>query len=278
MTIFFMNSSLSQKLSPSCNLSSLLASYIKNTHIVMKKFILSFSFILAIASITLQPVLALDPIVVGLNKFKIEDRAVKNFNGVAAGGPINVVITLGSTETLRFEGDADAIATLVTEVKGSILIIRPQNSWTSWARKYENKKITAYVTAKTIKSLTISGNGGIVVNGKINEPSLATTLSGSGNITANIAVNNFTGVLSGSGKLNISGNADHTTLTISGSGSFGKGFSTEDLSTVMSGSGSITATAKNSINAVISGSGNINYSGNPSIEKRISGSGRIRKI
>lgn len=250
----------------------------KKTHIVMKKFILSFSFILALASFSLQPVLASNPIVVGLNKFKKEERVVKNFNGVAAGGPINVVITLGNTETLRFEGDAEAIATLITEVKGNVLIIRPQNSWTSWARKYENKKITAYVTAKTIKSLTMSGNGGMRVNGKINETNLTTTLSGSGNITANADVNNFTGVISGSGKLNISGSSDNTTLTVSGSGSFGKGFSTDNLSTVISGSGSITVAAKNSISAVISGSGNINYSGSPHIEKRISGSGRIRKI
>lgn len=244
----------------------------------MKKFILSFSFILALASFSLQPVLALDPIVVGLNKFKKEDRMVKNFNGVAAGGPIQVIITLGNTESMRFEGDADAIATLITEVKGNILVIRPQNSWTSWARKYENKKITAYVTAKTIKSLTMSGNGGMTVNGKINETNLTTTLSGSGNITANANVSNFTGVISGSGKLNISGSSDNTTITVSGSGSFGKGFSTDNLSTVISGSGNITVTATNSISAVISGSGNINYSGNPSIEKRISGSGRIRKI
>lgn len=244
----------------------------------MKKFILSFSFILAIASISLQPVLAIYPIVVGLNKFKKEDREVKNFNGVAAGGPINVVITLGNTETLRFEGDADAIATLVSEVKGNILIIRPQNSWVSWAKKYEKKKITAYVSAKTIKSLTMSGNGTMTVNDKINETNLTTTLSGSGNITVNAKVGNFTAVISGSGKLNISGSSTNTTITVSGSGSFGKDFSTDNLSAVISGSGNITINAKNSINAVINGSGNINYSGNPSIEKRIAGSGKIRKI
>lgn len=245
----------------------------------MKKFIQSYSLLLAIAIITLEPVLAADPpIIIGLNKFKKEDRTVKDFNGVAAGGPINVVITLGNTEALRLEGDADAIATLVSEVKGNILIIRPQNSWTSWAKKYENKKITAYVTAKSIKSLTMSGNGAMTVSGKINEPNLATTLSGSGNITANATVNNFTGVLSGSGKLNIAGSADNATLTISGSGSFGKGFSVDKLTAVLSGSGSITINATQSIDAVVSGSGNINYSGNPSIEKRVSGSGRLRKI
>lgn len=244
----------------------------------MKKFILSFSFIIAIASLNIQQILAAKSINISSEKFTKEDRVVKNFNGVAAGGPINVIITLGNTESLRFEGDAEAIATLISEVKGNVLIIRPQNSWTSWAKKYENRKITAYVSAKTIKSLTMSGNGGIIVNGKINETSLAATLSGSGSITATADVNDFTGTLSGSGKLNFTGNASYATLTLSGSGSFGKGFSVNKLSAVVSGSGSITINANNNINAVISGSGSVNYTGNPSIEKTLIGSGRVNKI
>lgn len=253
------------------------SSYYK-TPKTMKKIFLSFGLIIVLATTALQPLFASYPIVIGLSKFKKEDRDVKNFNGVAAGGPINVVITLGSTESLRFEGDADAIATLITEVKGDILIIRPKNSWTSWAHKYENKKIVAYVSAKTIKSLTMSGNGAMSVNGKIKDNSLATTLSGSGSITANADVNSFVGTISGSGNLNLSGSADNATVTISGSGSFKKGFSVSSLTTVISGSGSININAEDKIDAVISGSGSINYSGNARVEKRVSGSGRVRKI
>lgn len=245
----------------------------------MKKLILSFSLILTLTCLGFSNLWANYPIVVGLSKLQAEDREVKNFNGVAAGGPINVVITLGNTESLRFEGDADAIATLITEVKGNILIIRPQNSWTSWAKKYENKKITAYVSAKMLKSLTMSGNGSMSVNGTIKGSALAATLSGSGNITANTEVKDFTGVISGSGKLNIAGKADNATITISGSGSFAKSsFVANHLSTQISGSGSVNINAAKSIEAVISGSGNVNYSGNPTVEKTVIGSGRVRKI
>lgn len=245
----------------------------------MKKLFISLSISAVLLSLSLQPVLAAYPISVSFSKSKKEERDVKNFNGVAAGGPINVVITLGSTEGLRFEGDADAISTLIAEVKGNILIIRPENSWKSWSRKYDNKKITAYVSAKTIKSLTMSGSGNLSVNGKIKENTLTTTLSGSGSITANADIANYTGVISGSGNLNISGGADDATITISGSGAFTrKGFSVSRLSTVISGSGSVTIVAQDNIDAVISGSGSINYSGDPKVEKRVSGSGRVRKI
>ncbi len=241
-----------------------------------RKFI-SLSLILAFLTLTLTPVLADQPIVVKLGKN--DDREVKNFNGVAAGGPINVIITLGSTEGLRFEGDADAISTLVTEVKGNILIIRPQNSWTSWERKYQNKKITAYVSAKTIRSLTMSGNGSMSVTGRIKATELATTLSGSGSISASADVDSYTGVISGSGNLNLSGTAKDASIVISGSGAFTKkGFSVDHLSSVISGSGSITVNANDSIEAAISGSGSINYSGDAKVEKRVTGSGRVRKI
>ncbi|MFC3560774.1 head GIN domain-containing protein [Pedobacter jamesrossensis] len=210
---------------------------------------------------------------------KADDRDVKNFSGVAAGGPIKVVITLGSTESCRFEGDADAISTLITEVKGNVLIIRPQNSWTSWEHKYENKKITAYVTAKTITSLTMSGSGAMSVKGKVNAKTLSSTLSGSGTITTSADVDDFNGVISGSGRLNITGSAEEAKVVISGSGNFsGKGFSVNNFSTTVSGSGTIDIKADNTIKAVISGSGNVNYSGNATVEKTVIGSGRVRKI
>ncbi|WP_316764696.1 head GIN domain-containing protein [Pedobacter aquatilis] len=217
-------------------------------------------------------------ITISLSK-RADDRDVRNFNGVAAGGPINVVITLGNTESCRLEGDAEALETLITEVKGNVLIIRPQNSWKSWEKKYENKKITAYVTAKSIKSLTMSGSGSMVVNGAVNSKDLSATLSGSGSIKATADVDNFTGVISGSGNLTIAGKADDASITLSGSGTFaGRGFSVNDLSTQVSGSGTVNIKADRKIDAVISGSGNVNYSGNASVDKTVVGSGKVRKI
>jgi hypothetical protein len=208
-----------------------------------------------------------------------ESRVVENFKGVAAGGPIDVIVKLGNTESVRFEGDADAIATLVTEVKKGILIIRPQTSWTSWERKYQNKKITAYVTAKTINSLTMSGNGSLSVTGVVHSGDLSTTLSGSGSITAAVDVDNLTGVLSGSGNINIKGKANSADVTLSGSGRFaGKGLAVESFSTTISGSGIVNVQADQKLDALIAGSGHVIYSGNASVHKRVVGSGGVSKI
>ncbi|TDQ08809.1 head GIN domain-containing protein [Pedobacter metabolipauper] len=217
-------------------------------------------------------------ITISKSAFK-EDRDVKNFNGVVSGGPIDVVIKLGSTEGLRFEGDAEAISTLVTEVKGNILIIRPKNSWTSWAKKYENKKITAYVTAKDITSLTMSGNGSIKAEGTLHATEFAATLSGSGTIKANIDTDELVAVISGSGSLALSGKADEASVNISGSGKLdGKTLSLNELSTRISGSGNVNVKVDGSISAFIIGSGHVYYSGNASVEKKGVGSGGVSKI
>jgi hypothetical protein len=239
-------------------------------------------FAILLASLTLTSsinVIAKDKISISNSRSKSDDREVKNFNGVAGAGPINIIVTLGNTESCRLEGDAEAIASIVTEVKGNVLVIRPQTSITSWSRKYEGKKITAYVTAKELASLTVSGEGTLTVNGKISTGSLTTTISGSGSIKATADVDNYSGVISGSGAINITGGADHAKVVISSSGTFsGKSFSTKTLNSTISGSGTVNIAVSESIRAVISGSGNINYSGNPSIDKTVIGSGGVRKV
>ena len=239
-------------------------------------------FAMLLASLTLTSsinVIAKNQISINTSKNNGDDRDVKNFNGVAAAGPINVIVTLGNSESCRLEGDADALASIVTEVKGNVLVIRPQTSITSWTRKYEGKKITAYVTAKELASLTVSGDGNLSVNGKISTGSLTTTVSGSGSIKATADVDNYSGVISGSGAINITGGADHAKVVISSSGTFsGKSFSTKTLTSTISGSGTVNIAVSESIRAVISGSGSVNYSGNPSVDKTIVGSGGVRKV
>jgi len=239
-------------------------------------------FAILLASLTLTSsinVIAKNQISHNISKNNGDDRDVKNFNGVAAAGPINVIVTLGNSESCRLEGDADALSSIVTEVKGNVLVIRPQTSITSWTRKYEGKKITAYVTAKELASLTVSGDGSLSVNGKISTGSLTTTVSGSGSIKATADVDNYNGVISGSGAINITGGADHAKVVISSSGTLaGKSFSTKTLTSTISGSGTVNIAVSESIRAVISGSGSVNYSGNPSVDKTVVGSGGVRKV
>lgn len=214
------------------------------------------------------------------HKYELQSSPeVKNFHGLAIQGPIQVFVKMGNTESLRMEADEEVLASLITEVRGNILVIRPKPSITSWSKKYENKKIVAYVSAKTLTSLTMSGNSSIEVSGTIDAEELATTLSGSGRITANVAVDKLTSVISGSAHLDVRGTADRVDLTMSGGSRFaGKNLKVDVLNTRMSGSGQVDIHAEKSIDALISGSAQVNYSGNASVKKRVIGSGGVNKI
>jgi hypothetical protein len=207
-----------------------------------------------------------------------QERAVRNFKGIAAGGPLVIRVTIGNTESIRFEGNQDAIAELVTEVIDGILTIKPKTKWSDWSRRYRKPEITVYINAKKLSSLTMSGSGNLEVTNAINGSELVATLSGSGNIRARASVNSLTSVLSGSGNINLSGKADDASLTISGSGSFkGQNFAAAKVSVQISGSADVYIKASQRIDAVISGSGSVIYSGDPKVTKTIIGSGSVSK-
>lgn len=208
-----------------------------------------------------------------------EERKVSNFTGIAVGGSLKVYVKIGNTESLRLEGDQEAIDQLITEVKDGTLSIRPKKSeWKQWFKKYGNTKVTAYITAKKLTSLAMSGSGSIEVEQTINTSSLDVALSGSGNIKASVNAQNFEAAISGSGGMNISGKAKKAEIAVSGSGGFsGRAFSAEDVDAHVSGSGSVHINVQKSLDAATSGSGSVNYTGNPTVTKTASGSGRVRK-
>jgi hypothetical protein len=214
-----------------------------------------------------------------INSTILASQEIKNFSGLVAGGPIEVVVKLGNTEGIRFEGDEDAIASLIAEVKGNVLIIRPQISWMSWERKYQGKKITAYVNAKELNNVTMSGSGNMTIIGEVKNDEFSVNLSGSGSLKVTATAQKLNARLSGSGGLNISGNSDEVRVLISGSAKFnGKNYKTDDLSAKISGSGAVYIHVNDRIGALISGSGGVYYSGNPDVDKKILGSGVVKKI
>lgn len=205
-------------------------------------------------------------------------RPLGSFKGIAAGGPLNIKVTMAGTESIRFEGDKDAIAELVTEVVNGILTIKPKTKWNDWSRRHRDVEITVYISAKRLSSLTMSGSGNLEVTNAVNGPELVSTLSGSGSIKATANVKSFTGVLSGSGNINLTGKSDDSNLTISGSGSFkGKSFSAAKVSVQISGSADVYIRATQNLDAVISGSGSVVYSGDATVKKTIIGSGSVSR-
>ena len=207
-----------------------------------------------------------------------ETRNVSGFTGITSAGSYNVIITMGNTESLRLEGNAEQLAEIETVVEDGILKIRDKKRTGSW-RNNLNGKVNVYIGAKSLKSITLSGSGDIDVKGVVKSPEVSTTLSGSGNISLAVDATTYSVTISGSGGIKASGNADNAKINVSGSGNFkGDGLRTNATNARVSGSGNITVNADKTLDASMSGSGNIRYSGSASVKSSKSGSGRISKL
>ena len=223
---------------------------------------------------------ATSPIRISASHLLDEERKVSNFTGIAIGGAIKTYVKIGNTESLRLEGDQEAIDQLITEVKDGTLSIRPKKSeWKRWFNNSSNNsRVTAYITVKKLTALALSGSGSIEVEQAITTNSLDVALSGSGSIKATVNAQKFDAAISGSGGVNISGKAKKAEIAVSGSGGFsGRSFSVEEADAHVSGSGSVYIDVQKSLDAATSGSGSVNYTGDPTVSKTSSGSGRVRK-
>ena len=211
-------------------------------------------------------------------KIADDERSVSGFRGISSSGSFDVKITMGNKESLRLEGDDDVIKDIETKVEQGILKIRNKKQG-NWNWRSVRNKVTIYVTAKNLNSITLSGSGNISVNGVVKASKLTNVLSGSGSISLTADSDEYSGTLSGSGELDVRGNADRAMIKIAGSGDFdGSNFKTLEADVIVSGSGNVTIRADKHLKAVVSGSGDISYIGNPKVEKTKSGSGSISQL
>lgn len=207
----------------------------------------------------------------------VDERQVSGFSAVSVSGRHHVYIKMGNSESLRLEGDSDAINEIEAKVENGVLKIRNKKQLNnlSWNN---TEKVNIYIEAKSLNGLVLSGSGNLEVKGKLKAENLNNTLSGSGSITVNIDVENYNAVISGSGQITTQGAAKNAKITVAGSGDFdGRNLKTSNTSAKVSGSGNISIISEKELDAVMSGSGDIRYGGNANVNSTKSGSGRISK-
>ena len=207
-----------------------------------------------------------------------DERSVSGFKGISSSGSYDLKITMGNKETLRLEGDNDMIKEIETVVENGVLKIRNKKH-NNWNWRSTRGKVTIYITAKALNSITLSGSGDISVKGTVKADRLTNTLSGSGSISLTANADEYLGTISGSGEIEVRGSADKASIKIGGSGDFeGRAFKTSEAEVKISGSGNASISAQKNLNAAVSGSGNITYSGDPKVSQTKSGSGSISRL
>ena len=207
-----------------------------------------------------------------------EDRHLSGFNAVDVGGPFDVKITQGTTESVKVEAPADVMQHITTEVvNGTLKIYNKHHVDLNFGDLFHHKKILVYVTIKDVNSISVSGSGDVTFRDGIHTEKMNLRVSGSGDVDGVLEVKSLETRISGSGDVKLSGNAETTAVRVSGSGDYSAhGLITSNTDVHVSGSGDASVYASNKVDASVSGSGDVHYSGSPkSVYKSKSGSGDI---
>ncbi|SJZ96353.1 head GIN domain-containing protein [Sediminibacterium ginsengisoli] len=213
----------------------------------------------------------------GNGVIKKEKREVGSFSAISSSGAWDVMLAYGNSGSIEIEGDENLLEHIETKVEDGKLIIRTKNRENIQSRR----KIVIYASATTLKSVSQSGSGDIIGEGKFeNSGSTKISVSGSGSIRLNFKQFAQTDVsVSGSGNIKLEGTTQKLSGRVSGSGNIDcDNLIADDVEAGISGSGNMKAYAAVSISASISGSGNVYYRGNAKqVSTRTSGSGRVKK-
>lgn len=162
--------------------------------------------------------------------------------------PVSLRLTPAAGDEVVLRGAPEAIAHVQ---------LRRGRLFTNCRRLGSSQPIEVELPARALRHVRISGAGTVALE-KLDQPRLALTISGSGQIQAQGAVERVSATISGSGDVRLGDLA------------------TKQLTTKISGSGSLEAAPKDEADITLSGSGRVKLLSRPaSLHTKVSGSGRI---
>ncbi len=200
-----------------------------------------------------------------------EKRSVGSFTKVSVSGGIDLMITQGSSKSLRVEASENAIDNLVTEVKsGQLRIYFDKN-----VRRV--KKATVFITVNDLKKISASGGSDIESKGELRFDELSIHSSGGSDIELELVVKHLECHTSGGSDVDLDGSAETLELHASGGSDFnGFNFKTREAKVSASGGSDSNVYASESIEVSASGASDVNFKGDPKKTKlKSSGSSDI---
>ena len=184
-----------------------------------------------------------------------QTRNVATFEGLSVSGIFKVIFTQGEPQSVKIETDDNLMEKVTTEVHNGVLEIG-----TKGGNINNPTKMVAYITAKDLTSIELSGVSKFTATNKLVTPKLKLDLSGVTTVTLNTNASNVTCDLSGTAKLDIEGSGDQLSADLSGTAKLtASKFEIKDAKVDVSGVGSATINATKSVSLDASGASKISY-------------------
>jgi len=200
---------------------------------------------------------------------------VTGFDEIDVAGPFDVVVNVGSGQSVRAVGAQKDLDRLKVEVSGRELRIGTrERGWFDWSK---TEPVKIWVTVPSLKAASLAGSGDVQID-RVKADGFSASIAGSGDLS--IAALNATAAkfsIAGSGDLTAAGSCRTADVSIAGSGDVNiGGLRCQSLSASVAGSGNVNANATQSAKASVMGSGDIVVSGGAKCDVSKMGSGSVR--
>jgi len=213
--------------------------------------------------------------VAGNGVMKFEKRQANGTTGVLLSVPGSLIITLGSTPSLRIDAEENLLPYIDSNVVLGQLRITDPN-----ATLRPTQSIRFELTVPSLEAIAISVPGSVTAPAlRATDFSLSTSSAGSIHLDG-LEANSLVARLSSSGSISVDTGAVTTQdLHLSSSGSFvAPGLRSERATVELSSSGGAIIWVTERLEAWLTSSGNVRYAGSPQVFAHLSSSGTVRPI
>lgn len=197
-------------------------------------------------------------------------------------GEFSEVVLDGAFKVNLIQGDECSVVVKATydDVFDNIKIKRYGNevSINMDASLFELRRVSLYITSKTLEKLKIEGGVNLKTNGFLDLQNLSVQIEGGANVDLNMKAQNVDVYGEGGFLFELKGVAEKLDVTIKGAGHVSASeLKTKDVSFVVAGFGTGSVYATNTLNARIEGVGKLRYKGKPKVTQYIDGLGSVKE-
>ena len=196
-------------------------------------------------------------------------------------GEFSKIMLDGGFKVYLIQGDNCSITVKTTnnDVFDNINIDRNQDEVTIKmdASFFEYRRVSLYITFKTLEKLKIEGGVNLKTNGYLDLENLSVHIEGGANVDLDMKAQNVEVYGEGGFLFELKGVADALDVTIKGAGHVSASeLKTKDVSFVVAGFGTGSVYATETLNAKIEGVGKLRYKGDPKVDQYIDGLGSVK--
>lgn len=195
-----------------------------------------------------------------------KDMPVRSFDHLTAHGVFHLYLSQGDKESVKIEADDNLVDLFIVKNEGTSLEISMKKD----VNINSKKKMSVYVTFKSLKSMHLSMVGGTSSNEQLKFSDLKLTNQSVGSVDLNMTMQNLNLENGSVGTLKLKGSADNAVIKSNSVGSIqAADFVVQKMDIDNSGVGSATVNAEKELKMTDSFLGKVNNKGNATVKRKV---------